>query len=176
MASTRSQVDLGSSDITVVQLHMVRGKLLIINMYNKGCQQQGMKQATQLLRARARCDNAGTSDHHIIWVGDFNLHHPMWDEGRDLHLFMRENLEKSQGFIDAITEFDLQMALPKDIPTLHTLLLGNYMRPDNVFTSSSLINDIIVCGTWPNECLARSDHIPVVTHLNIKIDRQVEAA
>jgi len=50
---TWSQVDLGSSDITAVQLHMVRGKLLIINMYNKGCQQQGMKQAMQLLRARA---------------------------------------------------------------------------------------------------------------------------
>ena len=50
------------------------------------------------------------------------------------------------------------------------------MRPNNVFTSSSLINDIILCGTWPNECPARSDHIPVVTHLNIEIDRQVEAA
>jgi len=66
---TWSQVDLRSSDITAIQLHTVRGKLLIINMYNKGHQQQGMKQVTQSLRARAQCDNAGTSDHHIIWVG-----------------------------------------------------------------------------------------------------------
>ena len=115
------QVDPRSSDITAVQLHTVRGKLLIINMYNEGRQQQRMKQAMQLLRARAWCDNAGTSDHHIIWVGDFNLHHTMWDEDRNLHLFTRENLEKSQCLIDAITEFNLQMALPKDIPTLRAL-------------------------------------------------------
>src|SRR5882724_6500965 len=110
---TWSQVNLGSSDITAVQLHMVRGKLLIINMYNEGRQQQGMKQAMQSLRAREWCDNASTSDRHIIWVSDFNLHHLMWDEGRNSHLFMRENLEKSQHLIDAITEFNLQMALLK---------------------------------------------------------------
>src|SRR5882724_662344 len=148
---TWSQADLRSSDITAVQLHTVRGKLLIINMYNEGHQQQGMKQVTQLLRARERCDNASTSDHQIIWVGDFNLHHPMWDKGRNLHLFMRENLEKSQHLIDAIAEFDLQMALPKDIPTLRALSSGNYTRPNNIFTSSLLINDIILCGTQPDE-------------------------
>jgi len=173
---TWSLVDLGSSDITVVQLPTVRGKVLIINMYNEGHQQQGMKQVMQSLRARARCDNTGTSDHHIIWVSDFNLHHPMWDKGRNSHLFMGENLEKSQRLIDAIAEFDLQMALLKDIPTLHALSLGNYMRPNNIFTSSLLINDIILCGTPPNECPARSDHIPLATHLNNEINRQVEAA
>jgi len=34
----------------------------------------------------------------------------------ELPPFTRENLEKSQFLIDAISEFDLQMALPKDIP------------------------------------------------------------
>src|SRR5882724_2719837 len=165
---TWSQVDLRSSDITAIQLHTVRGKLLIINMYNEGHQQQGMKQVTQSLRARAWCDNTGTSDRHIIWVSDFNLHHPMWDKGRNSHLFMGENLEKSQRLIDAIAEFDLQMALLKDIPTLHALSLGNYMRPNNIFTSSLLINDIILCGTPPNECPARSDHILLATHLKTK--------
>jgi len=42
---TWSQINLGSSNITVIQLQMERGKVLIINMYNEGSQQQGLKQA-----------------------------------------------------------------------------------------------------------------------------------
>src|SRR5882724_12508609 len=102
-----------------------------------------------------RREHAGHDDHdglHIgntIWLGDFNLHHPMWDEGRNRHLFTRENLDRSQPLINAITEFDLQMALPKDVPTLCALVTGNYMRPDNVFISSSLMGATVYCKTLP---------------------------
>jgi len=79
----------------------------------------------------------------MIWSGYFNLHHPMWDQGRNSHLFTRENLDKSQLLIDTITEFNLQMVLPKDVPMLHMLTSGNYTRPDNMFISSSLTDTIV---------------------------------
>jgi len=75
------------------------------------------------------------------------------------HLFMRVNLEKSQVLIGAASEFDIQMALPKNMPTLQALSMGNYMRPDNVFISTPLINHIMKCCTAPGERPARSDHI-----------------
>jgi len=51
---------------------------------------------------------------------------------RNMHLFTRGNLEKLQVLIDAVAEFDMQTALPKNTPTLQVPSMGNYMRPDNV--------------------------------------------
>src|SRR5882724_11445596 len=95
----------------------------------------------------------------VIWLGDFNLHHPLWDEECNSHLFSRVNLEKSQVLIDALAEFNLQMVLPKDVPMLQALATGNHTRPDNLFISSQLAGSIIRCITLQDERPARSDHI-----------------
>src|SRR5882724_7904744 len=139
VTDTWSQIDLGSSDITVVQLQTEIGKVLIINMFNEGSQQLAIKWAITVMRQRTWAGHNGHNRLHIghtIWLGDFNLHHPMWDEGRNTHLFMRGNLEKAQVLIDALAQLDLQMALPKDIPTLQALATSNHTRPDNTFISS----------------------------------------
>jgi len=57
-----------------------------------------------------------------------------------------DNLEKSQVLIDALAEFDLQMVLPKDVPTLQALATGNHTRLDNIFISSKLVGSIIRCA------------------------------
>jgi len=67
----------------------------------------------------------------------------MWDEGRNAHLFTREILERSQLLIDTLAKFDLQMALPRDVPMLHVLASGNYTRHDNMFISSLLTDTVI---------------------------------
>src|SRR5882724_5984818 len=88
----------------------------------------------------------------VIWLGDFNLHHPLWDEECNSHLFSRVNLEKSQVLIDALAEFDLKMVLPKDVPMLQALATGNHTRPDNIFISSQLVGSINkVCYTARRE-------------------------
>jgi len=115
----------------------------------------------------------GESEGHAeqeIWVSDFNLHHPLWDEECNGHLFTRGNLEKSQVLIDMIAEFDFQLALPKDIPTLQALATGNHTRPDNVFISSQIMGHITRCTMLPDERPARSDHIPVVTEVEISLE------
>src|SRR5882724_11944613 len=93
----------------------------------------------------------------------------MWDKARNSHIFTRDNLEKSQFLIDAIAEFNLHMTLLKDFPTLCAFMSGNYTRPNNHFLSSSLIDDIIQYDTWLDECPARTDHIPIVPHLDISM-------
>jgi|SRR5882724_658585 len=98
---------------------------------------------------RARGDLVGME--HIIWLGDFNRHHPMWDEGCNVHLFTRANLEKAQHLIDAIMELELYMALPKDLPMLCTMASGNHTRPDNIFMLEVLCNTTVKCTTVPEE-------------------------
>jgi len=96
----------------------------------------------------------------------------MWDKSHIVHLFTWANLDKAQLLIDAITELGLHMILLKDLPTLCMLATGNHTRPDNVFTSSMLANTVIRCSTVPEEHPARSDHIPVVTWIDMELTWQ----
>ena len=43
------------------------------------------------------------------------MHHRMWDESRNTHLFTRGNLDEAQYLINAVAELNLQMGLPKDL-------------------------------------------------------------
>src|SRR5882672_434169 len=169
-----SQVDFGSSDVTAIQLSMDRSKILIANIYNDAEHQKGLKKTIQLTRSRLQAAAAADRAQSIIWVGDFNLHHPLWDETRNTHLFTRTNLEKVQCLIDASAKLDLQMALPKGTPTLHASATGNYTRPDNVFISSTLTDTLICCTTRPDERPARTDHFPIVTQLDTGADTQAD--
>src|SRR5882672_4156311 len=86
-----SQVDFGSSDITAIQLSTDCGKILIANIYNDAEHQNGLKKTIQLTRSRLQAAAAADRTQSIIWVGNFNLHHPLWDEARNTHLFTRMN-------------------------------------------------------------------------------------
>jgi len=110
----------------------------------------------------------------MLWVRDFNLHHPMWDEDCNTQFFMQANLDKAQCLIDAVAELNLQMALPKSLPTLHAMSSGNYTRPNNVFVSSSLSAPMVYCNMVPDERPARSDHMPIVMVLNMAPTTQTE--
>ena len=110
---------------------------------------------------------------HVVWLGDFNTHHPMWDKDRNLHLFTQANLDKAQLVIDAMANYDLQMLLPKDIPTLCTMASWNYTCLDNVPESSSLHELVIEWQTISEECPPRMDHMPIITTLKMSPGRQV---
>jgi hypothetical protein len=58
----------------------------------------------------------------MIWAGDFNRHHPLWDNGEDTHLFTQQANRIAEGLIGLIADFDLVMALPKGIPTLQHMV------------------------------------------------------
>ena len=83
----------------------------------------------------------------MIWLGNFNRHHPQWGNQQKTHLFTRSNLDEAQILINAIIDYNLQMTLPKRLPTLIAMSTGNYTRTDNIFISSTLIEKLTTCTT-----------------------------
>jgi len=141
-----TQVDFASSDVSVVQVQTAVGKLLIINTYNHCTNTNTINCMLCIMRTRGGTRNM-VGVEHIIWLGDFNRHHLMWDEDHNMHLFMRTNLDRAQHLINAVIELNLQMALPKDLPTLCAMVSGNHMRPKNVFMSALLHSSVVKCMT-----------------------------
>ncbi|KAF8593135.1 hypothetical protein BDV93DRAFT_461786 [Ceratobasidium sp. AG-I] len=85
----------------------------------------------------------------VILLGDFNRHHPMWDEDQNTQLFTAANLDRAQPLLDILTTRDLDMSLPKDAPTLQSTSSKNYTRPDNVFLSRELSSRVVRCEVAP---------------------------
>ena len=82
---------------------------------------------------------------------------------------MRSNLNEAQILINATINYNLQMTLPKGLPTLIAMSTGNYTRTDNVFMSSTLAERLITCTTVPEDQPAKSNHFPVDTTLKLKV-------
>jgi len=55
---------------------------------------------------------------HVLWEGDFNHHHPMWDRDKDTHLFTKKAIEEAEKLINLVANQEMYTPLPKGIPTL----------------------------------------------------------
>ena len=102
----------------------------------------------------------------MIWLGDFNWHHPLWDKECNSHLFTTNNLDAAQILLDLLTDYDMIMALPKNIPTLHTTHSKNLIRLDNIFCSSEIRTLVTQCLTHPNLQPPCTDHFPISCKLD----------
>jgi Endonuclease-reverse transcriptase len=152
-----TEIDIESPDVTGIQKHS-----------------DAIRKANKHLQEYRRKNDNNDSNTEIIWVGDFNRHHPIWDDPKNLHLFMRSNIDAAQTLLDALAEHDLYMALPKFIPTLKAMATQNYTRPDNVFISHTLQDAIITCSTSPEEQPTWTDHFPINTTLAMKTHQTKE--
>src|SRR5271168_5100665 len=92
----------------------------------------------------------------------------MWDEERNGHLFTNANLDAAEELIELVADNRLEMALPKDIPTL-TNSAGNMMRPDNIFISQNVKQWIVKCDTSPEDRPPKADHYPIHTTISFPI-------
>ena len=54
---------------------------------------------------------------YVIWLGDFNRHHPYWDNPSDTRLFTNEALLTAEILVSAIAEVGLELVLLGGIPT-----------------------------------------------------------
>lgn len=62
----------------------------------------------------------------MMWLGDFNQHHPLWDSPTNVHLFTAANLEAASQLILLVEAHSMEMALPAGIPTLQVFHSGNF--------------------------------------------------
>jgi endonuclease/exonuclease/phosphatase family metal-dependent hydrolase len=109
-----------------------------------------------------------TLDSHVLWVGDFNHHHPLWEEMRNQHLF---NYIHAQPLIDLIANYGMIQLLPLGIPTLQSTSSKNWTRPDNVFGMEHTNNTLIECTTDPSQRDPCTDHVPIITILELTIPK-----
>ena len=115
-----------TNDISAIQLATPRGHITIFNLY-VDCNHSEALSAL----GRTMCNNRhhilGQPSNTIIWCGDFNRHHVMWDEERNHQLFMASAMLAANELISYIAEFGLVMTLLKGLLTLWAMNTKNWM-------------------------------------------------
>jgi ribonuclease HI/exonuclease III len=164
------EIPLGSTDVTGVCIHGVFGAIYLLNIYNDCENNRSLGVVKDFMRGRGARVRVGDNERYI-WLGDFNRHHPIWDEERNAHLFTRRALEAAQPLLDLIGRYDMHMALPKDIPTLEACATKNFTRVDNVFCSAELVDTFVSCDTFPQWRPQKTDHMPIISVLEIEPER-----
>ena len=73
-------------------------------------------------------------------------------------------------FIDLLTVYNMQIALPLGIQTYKTTT-SNWMWPDNVWHKNTPINPITICNVEPRICPPLANHLPIYIVLNLLVQR-----
>ena len=150
------------------------GKVTVFDIYND-CQDLvtvnllGMYLATQPGGGRSN------SPDYSLWCGNFNCHHPMWEGAHNHHLFTAASMSEFVKLLELVVDHGIEMMLPGDIPTLEVMATKNWMWPDNVFSSSNLADKVVYCTTEPHLWGPGTDHVPILTVIELPIE-QVQVA
>ena len=159
-----------TNDITAIQLQGPYGKLAIFNVYNDCTHSENQTTLRRFIRKHANLLTR-TKNHHMIWAGDFNRHHPLWDNDEDVHLFTRLATRNAESLIAILAEYEMQMLLPKGLPTLQHMRTKKYSRPDNVFSTPGIRDSITRCEVNPSSRPTATDHFPIITHISLPQER-----
>lgn len=163
-----TQVPIECPDVTAIQMTGTFGTIRLFNIYSDGANDDAVNNVKRWTGTE-EAKNIPKQPLHMIWLGDFNRHHPMWDKPRNHHLFTNHNLDAAQRLITTITEQNLFMALPEHIPTLKSFVTKNYTRVDNVFCTQHILDRIVKCDTIPQRQPANTDHFPIETIIDVGV-------
>ncbi|KAG1774944.1 hypothetical protein EV702DRAFT_973837 [Suillus placidus] len=106
------QIPFPSSDVVITQLSGPYGNCSVFNIYND-CNSQDMLTALDTyLEANIGLIQPMETD-HMLWLGDFNRHHPLWENIRNCHLF---NYAAANPLIDLIANYGMIQHLPCGVP------------------------------------------------------------
>jgi endonuclease/exonuclease/phosphatase family metal-dependent hydrolase len=155
-----------TNDLTAIQLKGEYGTLAIFNIYNDCTNANTENALNSFLRKNANDFHSGNRT-HMIWAGDFNRHHPMWDRDEDTRLFTSQSQREATKLISLLAEHDMTMPLPKGIPTLQHMVSKLFSRPDNVFCSAELQEMVTKCDTDISMRPPCTDHFPIATHITL---------
>ncbi|QRV96882.1 Reverse transcriptase from transposon X-element protein [Ceratobasidium sp. AG-Ba] len=153
-------IPFNSHDVTSIELTTSNGQIRIFNIYNDLKSDETLELIHEHLLEIPRHTS-------VLLAGDFNRHHPMWDETRNEHLFTESALEAAQNLIELLNRFDLNMILPAEIPTLELSSNKNLSRPDNVFVSSHLTNTVNRCLVVEAPRISCTDHFTIQIELTL---------
>jgi endonuclease/exonuclease/phosphatase family metal-dependent hydrolase len=170
-----SQLDFPSSNVMVTQITRQLGKITIFNIYNDGENNETIRLLTEFhCRNKAIIKRMPQGKVHVIWLGDFNRHHPYWDSPEDTRLFMSEATEVAEKLIEAMADVGLELALPSGLPTHKHSITKCWTRLDQVFLSEHSSKMLIFCDTKPEARGINTDHLPILIELCLKVSITVE--
>ncbi|PPQ80684.1 hypothetical protein CVT24_011067 [Panaeolus cyanescens] len=155
----------GTADITAIQLSGPHTSLTVFSIYND-CNNRDSEKALGRFMTR-NSDTLLGNGGHVLWGGDFNRHHPLWDNDEDHRLFTNQAIADAEQLIQLLAEWNMEMVLPKGIRTLEHMRTKNLSRPDNVFCTDHTTHRIIKCDTVPELRPANTDHLPIGTILDM---------
>ena len=165
-----SQIDINSGDITAVLLRGSWGTLAIFNAYIDCELDQAIDDLATATRTYEDSSGIPREETHTLWLGDFNRHHPHWDKTSDIRLFTTEALRKADKLIRAVATAGLDLALPPGMPTHKHNVTKKWTRLDQVFISEHTMDSLITCNALRESPGIRTDHIPILTTLNLNIE------
>ena len=113
--SAWSQISVDLSDVTAVLINMEDCDVMIWNIYINCNHSLALNMLQNSMnQVREGCQHRT----QFVVLGDFNRHHPMWDNEKDTQLFTRAYLDQVQELIDLMGNQDMEMALLKGVLTL----------------------------------------------------------
>lgn len=158
------QIPFPSSDVVVFELSGPFGRCTIFNIYNDGMHQNTLTALDVFLENNIASIKAQASN-HMLWLGDFNRHHPLWEDLRNRHLF---NYTTANPLIDLIADYGMLQFLPQGTPTLQSTSTGNWTRPDNALGTEHLLNFVVSCEMAPELRGPKTDHVPILLTLELE--------
>ncbi|KAF5331999.1 hypothetical protein D9611_008886 [Ephemerocybe angulata] len=170
---TWDELDLGDAlDITGIQMNGEYGRLTIFSIYYD-CTNNGTEEVLRKYTNDHEQEIYGDGG-HVMWAGDFNQHHPMWDDDKDTRLFTRSALDDAETLIELAAEWDMEQVLEKGIPTLEHNVTKLWTRPDNVWLSAHSTSMLIKCDTRHELRPPMTGHVPIATILDMEMIRAPE--
>ncbi|CAG8677706.1 1347_t:CDS:2, partial [Acaulospora colombiana] len=160
------QIAFPSNDVTGIRITSNIGSFTIFNIYNDCTHNSTL----ELLSEHITADKFyPTTNDHMLWFGDFNRHHPMWEPPENRHL--RSSSEAVDPLLNLILEHGMEMALPKYEPTLLARNGGRPTRPDNVWRTSNDPNPFIKCYVERSAKTPITDHFAILSILDFPLPR-----
>lgn len=104
----------------------------------------------------------------MLWLGDFNWHHPMWETVKNCHLNSSD--EDMRTLIKLLGDYDMELVLLPGTSTLHTAW-NRWTRPDNVWRRCGASDPVVTCGVDPSLCPPITDHMSILTEIELPIQR-----
>ena len=107
----------------------------------------------------------------MLWCGDFNRHHPLWDKECNHHLFMATAHRAADRLLEKVSAYPMLMILPKGTPTLEAKSTKNWTHLDNAFCSMNTEELVVICDMDPHLWGLGVDHILILTTLELPLPR-----
>ena len=162
------QMEFPSSDVMAIQIKGDWGKLTIVNVYNDCENEDTVRLLAEFHRNNQNeIEQTRVGSAHLLWMGDFNRHHPYWDNPNDVRLFTNDAMSAAEKLIEVVANAGLDLALPSGIPTHKHNVTKKWSRLDQVFISDHSENILVTCDTQTDQWGINTDHLPILTVLNL---------